>query len=441
MSLFRSKYARPCSGLEALVLSLSLASLAGLAFPLPAHACPTCTSLPHYTAHEWGTFTTLSDSKGNSLAGLYLDDEKLPAFVYTLPFYHPPESEPYPNPTALAGVTTKMETPVIYFYSDSGFQAQAEVDFRGGAITQWYPKRISGDTNPAPDGIDFKKDAGNRLGKIRWEFQVLPKGSAAAPSPTGLTGDWNIMRSTESNLIQASSGEIEKFLFYRGLGHLSLPLKLSMPSRDTLRLANDGGYDLAYVLVLDLLSGDPNPVWWQGPLAAGSEITLSKPATVVLPLPEAIKGFVDALVHAGLNQLEAVTMLQKWNIHYFNHPGFKVFWIVPRALTDSILPLRLNPAPDELARVLVGRSEVLPPDFESVLRQAQTSGTVATYQGDRRYLAYLDYLDHVESQSASFIFRAPYHRRTRGENGLGSAIHPGYRGKFWNGLGRMTSPQ
>ncbi len=75
----------------------------------------------------------------------------------------------------------------------------------------------------------------------------------------------------------------------------------------------------------------------------------------------------DELVAAGLNRAEADAMVQTWWRSYFERPGTRVFWIMPRALTDKILPLKIEPAPADVVRVLVGRSEVLTPRFESDL--------------------------------------------------------------------------
>jgi hypothetical protein len=37
----------------------------------------------------------------------------------------------------------------------------------------------------------------------------------------------------------------------------------------------------------------------------------------------------------------------------------RILYVLPRAWTDALLPLRLDPAPRELVRTLVGRVEVL----------------------------------------------------------------------------------
>ena len=48
----------------------------------------------------------------------------------------------------------------------------------------------------------------------------------------------------------------------------------------------------------------------------------------------------------------------------------RVLYLLPRAWTDRTLPLKLNPAPRELVRVMVGRAEVLGPALEKKLGDA-----------------------------------------------------------------------
>jgi hypothetical protein len=123
-------------------------------------------SLAHgYELHEWGTFTTVSGSDGILLSGLQREEEALPPFVHAhfgLENGQYPSSEkwreliarhgvPWTAPTSfygkglgqrpVSGVTVKMETPVIYFHSDTGFRANVKVGFNGGTISQWYPDR------------------------------------------------------------------------------------------------------------------------------------------------------------------------------------------------------------------------------------------------------------------------------------------------------------
>jgi hypothetical protein len=58
-------------------------------------------------------------------------------------------------------------------------------------------------------------------------------------------------------------------------------------------------------------------------------------------------------------------MVETWWKSYFQAPGLRVFWVLPRETTDRLLPLEVTPAPQEIVRVLVGRSEVLRPRQEA----------------------------------------------------------------------------
>src|SRR5262245_43569430 len=80
-----------------------------------------------FVAHEWGTFTSVSTADGrrqlwNPLGG----PSELPSFVY-----RSSASQCFKGSrTNLALV--RMETPVIYFYSDRDVRASVKVDFLRG---------------------------------------------------------------------------------------------------------------------------------------------------------------------------------------------------------------------------------------------------------------------------------------------------------------------
>jgi len=65
-----------------------------------------------------------------------------------------------------------------------------------------------------------------------------------------------------------------------------------------------------------------------------------------------------------------------------------VFWLVPDAETGRVLPLEARPAPRETVRVLVGRSEVLMPEFEAKLTQAHGTKKWSRFGFDRFSGAY-----------------------------------------------------
>jgi hypothetical protein len=91
---------------------------------------------------------------------------------------------------------------------------------------------------------------------------------------------------------------------------------------------------------------------------------------------------------AGLTGDEATALITTWRESYFDRPGLRVFWIVPRAFTDEILPIAITPKPTTLARVLVGRTELLTPAFEQQLLRDFAFDGGKRWDGDRYVRAY-----------------------------------------------------
>jgi hypothetical protein len=181
----------------------------------------------------------------------------------------------------------------------------------------------------------------------------------------------------------------EKFLFYRGIGNFTTPLHATFNSEHNLVVRNAGVDPLSYVLVYERKENSEVIIHWSGSLNGGTRKTV-----VMLsqsgrdPVKEQSR-FINALVRAGLYEDEAKAMLATWEKSYFRHPGLKVFWIVPRAFTDSILPLKMDRIPDNLERVLVGRTEVLTPEFEQRIgAKKDTAGLRSEFANDRFILAY-----------------------------------------------------
>ena len=53
-------------------------------------------------------------------------------------------------------------------------------------------------------------------------------------------------------------------------------------------------------------------------------------------------------------------MIETWRDSWFEE-GMRVFYLVPRSLVDRELRLSVQPAPARIARVFVGREEILSP--------------------------------------------------------------------------------
>lgn len=361
-----------------------------------------------YVAHEWGTFTTVHGSDGSYLSGLYKEEEHLPNFVYSHSGFSPDPSVQKGLYKPAEAVTVKMETPVIYFYSDQSFDVEVKVDFPNGSISQWYPQRNDGEENPINKKLDFSSPY---EGWIGWNAKVLGKNTeekintnSALETPT-----WVRPRETDANLVKCGE-EIEKFLFYRGIGNFELPLSLQMTDDQTLSITNSGKDDIGYAFVYEKWDNTPAKVWWTGGVASGKKMLLTAPDEPMTEtaLDEAFDEFVAALVDAGLFEKEARSMLNTWHESYFNSYGVKIFWIVPTALTEEILPMELEPKPSRLARVLVGRSEVLTPSFETQLAKDINEDPLQNpWVNDRYYLAYKERAEQlltVDNPSADIYY-------------------------------------
>ncbi len=339
--------------------------------------------------HEWGTFTTLQSSEGVALSGLYREEEHLPPFVYHHGGFSP---DPIVQGTKgiyrpLLNATVKMETPVLYFYSPVETRFSVRVDFPEGTISQWYPQRASGESVP-PGSEDI--DLGTSFnGWIEWKGTILdPAAHAKNTAPAGQeTPAWTAPRNTDANQVRSHNGEVEKFLFYRGVGNFAVPVQLSFTPNGDLVLANNGTERIPYFFVFNNDPKQKAEVWWTGALDAGESRIVERPA-IPFAASDRFDEFEQALTEAGLYPKEAAAMLNTWRTSYFETSGMRVFWIAPRSFTDRILPVELTPEPLGFERVIVGRSEVLTPAFEKQLFYDFTNGREDIWREDRYYLAY-----------------------------------------------------
>lgn len=358
---------------------------------------------PVYQLHEWGTFTTVAGSDGVLLSGLQREEEPLPAFVHS---HFGFENGQSPSPKTynalvkshglrsfqpgfkglgrrpVSSITVKMETPVIYFHSAEAFRAKVAVGFDGGTISQWYPARSGGESLPEPPPtadpeinpvptekwrIDFTKPY---RGGIEWDVDVLsPAESRTARvfKPRD-TVNWLRARVPEANAVRTISGETENYLFYRGIGNFNPGLHTSVSADETLHLKNQTGGDIPYLMVFQQTGCRVSWHARSSGLKAGESLDLAESSLTTAadgfpaPVYESMK---SGLTACGLLESEADAMVQTWWTSYFETEGLRVFWVLPAATTDRILPLTATPPPSKVVRVLVGRSEVLRPRQET----------------------------------------------------------------------------
>jgi len=100
-------------------------------------------------------------------------------------------------------------------------------------------------------------------------------------------------------------------------------------------------------------------------------------------------------------------MLATWDVSYFQSPGLRVFYIVPREWTDAVLPIHFS-TPVKLTRVMVGRVDVVTPEHRATLAKLAKMDVVKDQAeamkafeslGRFRFAILLDELKQRESKS------------------------------------------
>ena len=303
-----------------------------------------------YTAHEWGTFTSVQGGDGHLLEWRPFQSSLLPAFVH--------DSHPRVNKGELVTLQ-RMETPVIYFHASRDFKVDVNVRFPEGWITEWYPQAKVVVTN-----------------RIAWSNLSVMADCPALPEllPHDKSGShYFTARAAASQFLRSDSStnsEVEKFLFYRGAGNFQTPLRVSIDAANSLVVENTGAQKLSRLFLISIHDGRGSFTELNS-LPSHSSRSQSAPAP--MPLAELqtkiAARMAKALAGEGLFADEARAMVDTWTDSWFTDEGERVLYVLPRAWTDEILPLTLSPAPDKLVRVMVGLAEIIAPQRVATLRQ------------------------------------------------------------------------
>jgi hypothetical protein len=113
--------------------------------------------------------------------------------------------------------------------------------------------------------------------------------------------------------------------------------------------------------------------------AAGKRLEIPPSALKHTDIAALRRTMESLLVGQGLYEKEAAAMLETWRGSWFE-PGTRVFYIAPKAAVDAILPLEIKPAPAEVARVFVGRLELVTPRAIRDAKQALLKGDRAALE-------------------------------------------------------------
>jgi hypothetical protein len=317
--------------------------------------------------HEWGTFTSVAGEDGAAVEWVPPNGpQDLPCFVARVPF----------NIKGWLPATVRMETPVLYFYSPEERTVDVRVRFRQGIVSEWYPR-----ADVAPRAIETTTLSNPALeGTIAWNrVRVLPRASEQYPVESG-ANHYYAARKTDASPIEVGT-EREKFLFYRGIGNFALPLSARISADGDVVVTTSKGESVRDVMLFENKRG---AIGYEARRATAKTITLGSPAPVSTEA-SVRASLTRMLVTHGLYEKEAAAMVETWRDSWFEE-GTRLFYIVPQASIDAVLPLEITPQPAAVARVFVGRIELITPAVVREVKEALASRDRATIARHGRFL-------------------------------------------------------
>jgi len=266
------------------------------------------------------------------------------------------------NPKGSAWGTVRMETPVLYFYTDRDTETLVQVRFPQGALTEWFPRATVAN------------------GSIRWNHVTLkPHLKPDFPVESGKS-HYYLARETDASPLVSGSDQ-ERFLFYRGVGTFAPPIAATTAGDGSVTVWNPRGQPLGDVIVFENRGG---ATAFDVRHATAGQTTLAVPALD----PEFASPAIELermLIAGGLYPKEARAMVDTWRDSWFEE-GARLFYVVPSAVVDSILPLAIDPPPAQTVRVFVGRVELITPATQRVVMDALSADDKATLDKYSRFL-------------------------------------------------------
>jgi hypothetical protein len=330
-------------------------------------------TLPNLTVHEWGTFTAIAGKDGQAIEWSPLNGSTdLPQFVE-----HRSDAS---FKRGLRG-TIRMETPVLYFYSPGNVTVSVKASFSHGLITEWYPHASVQPTGALRNSnlSDLQSD-----GHITWKgVEISPNLTPRLPREVSPNLYYAARETSSAPLsVKTPAGvQQEKFLFYRGVSAALLPLSAEQNTDSKLVVRNLGKDEFPAIILFE---------------RRGEQVGYRLAGTLtdenVLDLPP-LNGSVDTLcgelegilVNQGLYPDEAHAMVETWRNSWFEE-GSRLIYIVPRGFIESVVPLAINPKPEQVVRVFVGRLEIITPATAQAVKAALASNDELTLNRYRRFL-------------------------------------------------------
>jgi hypothetical protein len=319
--------------------------------------------------HEWGTFTSIAGDTGEAMPWTPLQGpDDLPCFVERFRRF---------QGKGFVRGTVRMETPVLYFYSPRETSVDVSVRFPGGLITEWFPRAsVSPDWPVADEGLARKGFAG----RAKWtDVRVLPAGREDFPTQ-GKSSHYYLARQTDAAPVEVG-GVREKFLFYRGVASIPVPITATPAADGSVRVTSRTGAPLGTVVLFER-RGDRTGFEMRSQAGVTVNFRRSPLTRNVAELTAALE---TSLIGHGLYAREAKAMVDTWRDSWFEE-GTRVFYVLRQADVDAMLPLEIEPRPSRLARVFVGRMEVITPATREAVEKALVARDAASVKPYGRFV-------------------------------------------------------
>ncbi len=319
------------------------------------------------TVHEWGTFTSIAGDDGRAVEWLPMDGPTdLPCFVDRFRF----------NLKGSLSGTVRMETPVVYFYSNQKTTVNVKVQFRQGAVTEWFPNAV---VTPAQVNALSLRSRGF-TSTIEWaDVKVSPGADTAFPVERG-SSHYYKARETDAAPVRLGP-EQEKFLFYRGVGGFQPPISATVTADGTVVVTHAGAEPVGDVILFENHGGTTS---YQVRHASTDRTTFDP-----LPLDDEsgppLRELEALLVSHGLYPREARAMVETWRDSWFEEGTRLLYLVHPKAIA-AVVPLEISPVPAHVERVFVGRMEIVTPATKEEVEAAIIGNDRATLAKYGRFL-------------------------------------------------------
>lgn len=335
-----------------------------------------------FVVHEWGTFTTVQGGDGEQISWMPPTSVDLPEFVYRAEVSGNWSSKAAYIPKDVTAFV-RMETPVIYFYSERERVADVQVLFHGGNLTEWYPQgtRVESQAMPGKPAAPYTRQFLIEWNRVKVLARDTREMSLAAliRDPRPRRGDhYYVARETDANFLRVASLnartpiEFERDLFYRGLGYFQAPLSVAADSSGLLSLTAREAEQISGMFLIEI-HGDSMRYQKLDSAASSAATTIdpnTQPFDVLVDVRKrAMQDMAAELVKQGLYEKEAQAMVNTWQDQWYAEEGTRVLYLLPRAWTDRTLQLQVTPQPDSVVRVMVGRAELITPAVDREIRK------------------------------------------------------------------------